>query len=319
MGMRFLIFTLILSSTSGCKTFSSSPSNLRDTTLIDREDLPPVNYAYWTDKDYVYRGYCSWSSAPSNRTSCTQNVVKIPMTKFLSYYQKLEIMRDDYPQTSQALSDEQKQEGVSELVAALKENAQLAWLPMQRRVPSEARDQIKLSDAAILMGSRINQAFLGMGQTNHSLPPFMVSLYELAGRGAIKIGLRNGLEKNQSVIVRDGKALRYGDNFFDLFEEIPADQGARPSTCQIFNIGSTKLPPMSILFVSGWDRQNPNHRDLIAFRLYKDPLLTQETGYMSCVGAFSELNEKPVPVFPLGEFLTVFKDQSDFVFQGYME
>jgi hypothetical protein len=190
---------------------------------------------------------------------------------------------------------------------------------MQRRVPEETRGQIKLSDDAILLASRINQCFLGVGETHAVVPPFMASIYELAGRGAIKVGLRNGLAKGKSVIVRDGKAAMEGDKFFDLYEEVKAENGVRPATCQLFNASSTAIPAKSILFVSGWDRQNPVHADITVFRLYKDPLLTQETGYMSCVGAFSESNGQPAPVFPLGELLSVFKNESDFILQGYME
>ena len=317
-----LIFPLLISmiaASFGCKTSSTGEAKLRDATMVDKEVLPPVKYAYWVEKDWVYRGYCSWASAPYDRNSCTQNVVKIPVKQLQTYFQKLDVMPDGYPQGTKQLTQEQKQAATAELLTALQERRELTWLPMQRRVPEEARGQIKLSDDAILLASRINQCFLGVGETRAVMPPFMVSIYELTGRGAIKIGLRNGLAKGQSVIVNDGKVSGDGDKFLDLYKEIQPDNGARPATCQLFNTGSAALPGKSILFVSGWDRQNPEHADITAFRLYKDPLLTQETGYMSCVGAFSESNGQPAPVFPLGELLSVFKNESDFILQGYME
>ena len=319
MQLIFHLLILMLAVSSGCKTSSSNETKLRDATLIDKEILPPIKYAYWADKEWVYRGYCSWSSAPYDRTSCAQNVVKIPVKQFQTYFQKLEVMPDGYLQGSTRLSAEQKQAATVELLTALQERRELTWLPMQRRVPDEARGQIKLSDEAIMLASRMNQCFLGMGEARALMPPFMVSIYELAGRGAIKIGLRNGLAKGKSVIIRDGKSAMEGDSFFDLYKEIQADNGVRPATCQLFNAGSVAIPAKSILFVSGWDRYNPDHSDITAFRLYKDPILTEETGFMSCVGSFSETNAQPSPIFPLGELLTVFKNESDFILQGYME
>jgi len=313
------LLILAVAASFGCKTSSSDDAKLRDATLIDKEVLPPVKYAYWADKDFVYRGYCSWASAPYDRTSCAQNLVKIPIKQVLAYYQKLDVMSDGYQEGSRQLSAEQKQAALTELLTALQERKELAWLPMQRRVPEEARGQIKLSDDAVLLASRINQCFLGVGETRALMPPFMVSIYELTGRGAIKIGLRNGMGKGQSVLVQDGKELRKGQTFFDLYKEISADNGARPATCQLFNTGATALPAKSVLFVSGWDRHNPGHADITAFRLYKDAQLTQETGYMSCIGAFSEFNGNPAPVFALGELLSTFKNESDFILQGYFE
>lgn len=312
-----LLFTVMFS--NACKTFDSGESKLRDGTLIDKESLPPVRYAYWADKDWVYRGYCSWASAPYDRSSCAQNVVKIPVKKFQTYFQRLDVMADGYPQGSSHLSPEQKQAATTELLTALQERRELAWLPMQRRIPEESRGLIKLSDSAVLLASRINQCFMGVGEARAVMPPFMVSIYELVGRGAIKIGLRNGIAKERSVVVREGKVFSEGHKFFDLYKDIAAENGVRPPTCQVFNTGSTALAPKSILFMSGWDRQNPDHTDLTAFRLYKDAELTQETGYMSCVGAFSGSNDRPAPIFALGELLSVFKDESDFILQGYME
>jgi hypothetical protein len=228
-------------------------------------------------------------------------------------------MKDGYDAAAFSMSPEQRQAAIDELLNALRERRDLAWLPMQRRVPQELRQQVKLSEQATVLATRINQCFLGVGDARAVMPPFMVSIFELAGRGAIKLGIRNGLKNGKAAILRDGKALREADDFVDLYKEIPAENGGRPATCQIFNSATTPLPPKTILFASGWDRQNPNHTDVTAIRLYKDAQLTQETGYMTCVGAFSEYMGQPAPIFPVGEMVATFKEQSDFIFQGYLE
>lgn len=319
MYLKFVILICALVGCLACKSGVTSDSKLQDGTLVDKETLPPVKFAYWADKDWVYRGHCVWSSAPHDRNSCAQNIIKIPVRQFQTYFQKLDVMLDGYQPPASRLSAEQKQAATAELLKALQERGDITWLPMQRRVPEEARGQIKLSDEALLLATRINQCFLGVAESRAIMPPFMVSIYELAGRGALKIGIRNGLKKNQSVIIRDGRSIEEGAGFFDLYSKIPSDNGVRPPTCQIFNAGPADLPAKTILLVSGWDRQNSTHTDITAFRLYKDAQLTQETGYMSCVGAFSEFNAKPAPVFALGELLSTFKDESDFILQGYME
>jgi hypothetical protein len=317
MNMKLLLLAALV--TAGCKTPSSDGSKLRDATPIDKEDLPPVRLAFWADKDFVYRGFCSWSTAPFNRGNCTDDMVRVPASKFNEYFKRLEMMPDGYSNTGDAPTGTEVQKATAELLSALQNRDDLAWIPMQRRVSDDLRQQIKLSDGALQLASRLNQFFLGMGQTRAVMPPFMVSIFELTGRGAIKIGLRNGLKKDQSVIVQDGKALREGTGFFDLFKEIAAEQDGRKAICQLYNNGKDALPAKTILFVSGWDRFNPDHSDVTSFRLYKDAELTKETGYMSCVGAFTEFKGKPLPSFPLGELLTTFKDQSDFILQGYME
>ncbi len=319
--MNFILTLFIVASfyTSACKTPIRNSSSLNDATLIDKENLPPIKFAFWADQDFVYRGYCSWSSAPYDRTSCSQNTVKIPVRQFSAYFQKLDVMKDGYDGAVPSMSSEQRQAAVDELLKALQERRNLAWLPMQRRVPQELREQVKLSEQATLFATRMNQCFLGVGDARAVMPPFMVSIFELTGRGAIKLGIRNGLKNGKAVIVREGKALREADDFVDLYKEIPGENGGRVPTCQLFNSGATPLPPKTILFASGWDRQNPNHTDLTAIRLYKDAQLTQETGYMTCVGAFSEYMGQPSPTFPLGELVATFKDQSDFIFQGYLE
>ncbi len=319
--MNFILTLVIAASfyMSACKTPVKSGSSLNDATLIDKENLPPIKFAFWADQDFVYRGYCSWTSAPYDRTSCSQNTVKISIRQFMDYFQKLDVMRDGYDGLGFFTSPEQRQAAVDELLKALQERRNLAWLPMQRRVPQEFREQVKLSEQATLFATRMNQCFLGMADARVLMPPFMVSIVELAGRGTIKLGIRNGLKNGNSVIVREGKALREAEGFVDLYKEIPGENGGRTPTCQLFNSGNAPLPPKTILFASGWDRQNPNHTDLTAIRLYKDAQLTQETGYMTCVGAFSEYMGQPSPTFPLGELVATFKDKSDFIFQGYLE
>ena len=319
MQTRFIILICALIGCFACKTGPTGGSKLQDGTLVDKETLPPVKFAYWADNNWVYRGHCVWSSAPYDRNSCAQNVIKIPVKQFQTYFQKLDVMPDGYQPPASRLSPEQKQTATAELLKALQERRDITWLPMQRRVPDDARGQIKLSDEALLLATRINQCFLGVSESRAIMPPFMVSIYELTGRGALKIGIRNGLKKGQSVIIKDGRAIEEGVDFFDLYTKIPSDNGVRPATCQLFNAGPIDLPGKTILLVSGWDRQNSIHTDITAFRLYKDAQMTQETGYMSCVGAFSEFNAKPSPVFALGELLSTFKDESDFILQGYME
>ena len=319
--MQLFTVTLLLLSIVGCKTanLDGKNSKLRDATLTDKESLPAVKFAYWADEEYVYRGYCSWSSAPFDRTSCTENLVRLPVKQFQAYFQKLEIMPDGYPDSSTKHTPEQRLKATNELLTALQQHKDLIWVPMQRRIPAEYRGQIKLTDDAALIATRLNQCFLGMGNAKALMPPFMVSVYELVGRGALKIGIREGLGKGQNIIVSDGKIRKTSDKYLDLYKEVALTDGARIPTCQLYNSSSIALPSKTILFASGWDRQNPEDSDITSFRLYKDAKLQQETGYMSCVGAFSEFNGNPTATFPLGELLGTLKNESDVIVQGYIE
>lgn len=319
--MQLFTVTLLLLSLVGCKTanLDGKNSKLRDATLTDKESLPAVKFAYWADEEYVYRGYCIWSSAPFDRTSCTENLVRLPVKEFQAYFQKLEIMPDGYPDSVAKHTPEQRLKATNELLTALQQHKDLVWVPMQRRIPAEYRGQIKLTDDAALIATRLNQCFLGMANAKAMMPPFMVSVYELVGRGALKIGIREGLGKGQNIIVSDGKIIKTSDKYLDLYKEVAMTDGARIPTCQLYNSSSIALPSKTILFASGWDRQNPKDSDITSFRLYKDAKLQQETGYMSCVGAFSEFNGSPTATFPLGELLGTLKNESAVIVQGYIE